>query len=122
MSTETPGPIAEVTATALRDRLAGAGPITLLDVREPHERAFAAIPVQAPTGDLFIPMRKVPASLDAIREALDRGPVVVYCHHGVRSMRVAEWLAERGLNGVVNLRGGIDAWSIDVAPEIPRYS
>lgn len=122
MSIETPGPIAEVTATALRDRLAGGGPITLLDVREPHERAFAAIPVQAPTGDLFIPMRKVPASLDAIREALDRGLVVVYCHHGVRSMRVAEWLAERGLNGVVNLQGGIDAWSIDVAPEIPRYS
>jgi len=44
-----------------------------------------------------------------IQGALARGPLVVYCHHGIRSRNVAEWLAERGLTGILNLKGGIDA-------------
>ena len=48
------------------------------------------------------------------RRPLARGPLVVYCHHGVRSRAVAEWLAERGLTGILNLQGGIDAWSREV--------
>ncbi|MDG3004194.1 rhodanese-like domain-containing protein [Paludisphaera mucosa] len=122
MSTEALGPIVELTARTLRERLDAGEPITLLDVRETHERAFAAIAAPASAGDLFIPMRTVPARLDAIREALDRGPVVAYCHHGVRSMMVARWLADRGLAGVLNLEGGIDAWSINVDPDVRRYA
>ncbi|WP_165249741.1 rhodanese-like domain-containing protein [Paludisphaera soli] len=114
-------PIVELTAVELRDRLAAGGAITLLDVREPHEREFASIPAPAPAGDLFIPMRAIPGRLDDIREALGRGSVVAYCHHGVRSMHAARWLAEQGLGGVLNLEGGIDAWSVAVDPAVRRY-
>ena len=61
-------------------------------------------------------MRQIPSHLDELQAAVARGPLVVYCHHGVRSMAVAEWLAERGLAGILNLQGGIDAWSSEVDP------
>ena len=121
MSNQAPEPIVELSPATLRDRLAAGEAITLLDVREPDERAFSAIPAPATAGDLFIPMREVPSRLDAIREALGRGPVVAYCHHGVRSLTAARWLADQGLTGVQNLDGGIDAWSIQVDPGVPRY-
>ncbi|WP_165064721.1 rhodanese-like domain-containing protein [Paludisphaera rhizosphaerae] len=121
MPTGVPGPIIELAPTTLRDRLAAGEPITLLDVRQPDERTFASIPVPATAGDLFIPMREVPDRIDSIREALERGPVVAYCHHGVRSMNVAQWLAAQGLEGILNLGGGIDAWSIAVDQAVPRY-
>jgi rhodanese-related sulfurtransferase len=66
-------------------------------------------------------MREIPARLDDIRGALARGPLVVYCHHGIRSRNVAEWLAERGLIGILNLTGGIDAWSLEADPSVRRY-
>ena len=122
MSNQARGPVAEISPRDLRDRLEAGEPITLLDVREPDERAFATIPAPAPAGDLYIPMRDVPGRQDEVREALARGPVVVYCHHGVRSMHVAGWLAERGMTGLVNLEGGVDAWSLEVDPGVPRYS
>jgi rhodanese-related sulfurtransferase len=46
---------------------------------------------------------------------------VVYCHHGVRSMRVVNFLLQRDFENVVNLEGGIDAWAVEVEPEMPRY-
>jgi len=111
----------ELPAPAVADRLRAGDPITLLDVREPPERALAAIPVPSPGGDLFIPMGEVPARLPEIRQALSRGPLVIYCHHGVRSLMVAQWLAAQGLPGAINLAGGIDAWSVEVDPSVPRY-
>ena len=122
MPNGSPSPIVELAPTVLRDRLAAGEPITLLDVREPDERALAAIPAPATAGDLFIPMREIPGRLDAVRDALARGLVVAYCHHGVRSMHVAHWLAAQGLEGVLNLDGGIDAWSTEVDQAVPRYS
>jgi rhodanese-related sulfurtransferase len=112
-------PILELDVTTLRDRLNAGEPITLLDVREPAEREAARLPAAADR-DLFIPMREVPGRLEAVREALAKGPVVAYCHHGVRSMDVARWLAANGLPGVLNLQGGVDAWSIAVDPSVPR--
>jgi rhodanese-related sulfurtransferase len=111
----------ELGARAIRDQLDAGASLVLLDVREPAERSFAAIPAPEGVVDLFVPMREVSARLDAIREALEHGPLVVYCHHGVRSMAVARWLAEQGLGPIVNLAGGIDAWSIEVDPSVPRY-
>jgi rhodanese-related sulfurtransferase len=96
-------------------------PVVVLDVREPHERGFAAIPVPASATDLHVPMGQVPARRDEIVEASGRGRVVVYCHLGVRSARVASWLSAEGIAQVVNLEGGIDAWSTDVDPSLPRY-
>ena len=48
-------------------------------------------------------------------------PIVVHCHHGVRSLRVTHWLRERGFPAVTSMQGGIDAWSTDVDPNVPKY-
>ena len=88
--------------------------IVLLDVRERDERALVAI-----EPSLHIPMGEVPSRLREIPR--DRF-VVVYCHVGVRSELVASFLDGEGFERVANLVGGIDAWSIDVDPALPRYS
>jgi rhodanese-related sulfurtransferase len=66
-------------------------------------------------------MREIAARRDEIETALTRGPLVVYCHHGVRSMAVAEWIAQQQPGQILNLKGGIEAWSLEVDPTIPRY-
>ncbi len=114
-------PVPELPARDLHERLRRGEPLTLLDVREPAERAFCSITVPPPAGDLHIPMREIPARLEDVQDALARGPLVVYCHHGIRSRNVAEWLAERGLTGILNLRGGIDAYAVETDPSVRRY-
>jgi len=114
-------PVPELPSRDLRQRLDQGEPLTLLDVREPSERAFSSISVPPSAGDLYIPMREIPARLDDVQAALARGPLVVYCHHGIRSRNVAEWLAERGLSGILNLKGGIDAYAVETDPSVRRY-
>ena len=109
--------VTPMTVEELAQRLGRAEPLVLLDVRENSERALCAIPAEG----LHIPMREVPAQVDAIRATAAQAPLVVYCHHGVRSMAVAAWLAGQGINGVSNLDGGIDAWSLRVDPDVTRY-
>jgi rhodanese-related sulfurtransferase len=114
--------IVEIAPGALRGLLDAGGALTLLDVRERGERAFCAIRVAQNITDMHIPMREIPARLEEIRAALARGALVVYCHHGVRSRAAAEWLAERGVAGIMSLEGGIDAWSRETDPSVPRYA
>lgn len=90
-----------------------ASDVVLLDVREGHEIAVASV-----DGSLRIPMGLVPERLNEIDPAKT---IVVMCHGGMRSLRVAVYLSERGFERVVNLDGGIDAWSRNVDPRIPRY-
>jgi rhodanese-related sulfurtransferase len=85
----------------------------LLDVREHEELAVARIP-----GALHIPMGEIAVRLSEIPDHRD---VVVFCHHGKRSYSVASWLKRAGFTRVRSLRGGIDAWSCEVDPSIPRY-
>jgi len=113
--------VGHLDAAGLRARLDAGGPLVLLDVREPFERAIAAIGPTDSAVAVAIPMGEVPAHLDEIAAVAARGPIVVYCHHGQRSMVVARWLAARGISGLANLDGGIDAWSTDVDPSTPRY-
>ncbi|MGD2168270.1 MAG: rhodanese-like domain-containing protein [Gammaproteobacteria bacterium] len=87
--------------------------VVLLDVREPHEVAFAAV-----DSSLHIPMSQVPARISELNAD---ATIVVMCHSGIRSMRVAGFLAQHGFENVVNLDGGIDAWSREVDPGIPGY-
>jgi rhodanese-related sulfurtransferase len=112
----------EISPLSLRGRLDAGEALTLLDVREPHERDFCSIRVARNIMDMHIPMREIPARLEEIRTALARGPLVIYCHHGVRSMAVAEWLSEQGIGGIMNLRGGIDAWSLEADTSVRRYA
>ena len=85
----------------------------LLDVREPWEIDIASV-----AGTLKIPMADVPARYDEL--PADTG-IAVLCHSGVRSDRVASWLADNGVESVANIVGGIDAWSRDIDSAIPRY-
>jgi len=104
-----------LTAPALAEWLADTSrpaPI-LLDVREPWEVATAHIP-----GCVEIPMRDIPARSE---ELDDDAQIVCICHHGARSAQVAMFLESRGFTKLYNLQGGIDAWSRDVDPSVPRY-
>ena len=87
--------------------------VVLLDVREPAELELASL-----TGATHIPMNDVPRRLVELDAAK---PIVVMCHSGGRSRRVAEFLLDRGFADVFNLSGGIDAWSEQVDPQVPRY-
>jgi len=93
------------------------GTPVVLDVREPLERQLAC--VQADGFDLVaIPMAAIPPRLNELDP--DR-PVACLCHHGGRSMQVAAFLHARGFKHVVNIAGGINAWSAEVDPNIPCY-
>lgn len=90
-----------------------AGALVVLDVREPWELEICRLP-----GAHAIPMRQVPARLSEIDRA---ATVVCLCHHGGRSQQVAAFLAANGFGSVMNLAGGIDAWSREVDPTVPTY-
>ena len=89
----------------------------LLDVREPWEVQTACVSEDG-FKLLTIPMREVPARL---AELDPDQPVACLCHHGMRSLQVANVLVQSGFTEVVNLQGGIDAWSHEVDPSVPRY-
>ena len=95
-------------------RLLNSGKARLIDVREPWELATAAIP-----GSLLIPMGDVAARAHQELDPDER--LVVLCHHGMRSMNVTVWLRNQGFENAQSLRGGIDAWSAEVDPAVPRY-
>jgi rhodanese-related sulfurtransferase len=104
----------QMTVRALQERLAQTGgkPV-ILDVREGWELNICALP-----GSLHIPMGQIPARV----EELDpRQETVVVCHHGIRSMRVAYFLASRGFSRLYNLQGGVDAWAREIDPAMHKY-
>lgn len=92
-------------------------PALLLDVREPWEIALA--PLHLPRAQsLHIPLHQLPSRLDEVRPSQ---PVVCICHHGVRSLQAVAFLLHHGFERVYNLAGGVDAWSMEVDPAVPRY-
>ena len=95
---------------------AGQAPL-LLDVREPAEWQAASVHL-AGAELLQMSMHTIPARLGELHP--DR-PVAVLCHHGVRSQHVAAFLAHHGFERVANVAGGIDAWSLQLDPSVPRY-
>ncbi|HVG62602.1 MAG TPA: rhodanese-like domain-containing protein [Hyalangium sp.] len=86
----------------------------LLDVRFPDEHAYVALP-----DSVLIPLPELDERAEEL-EAFKGRPVVVYCHHGVRSLDGAAYLRARGLDAV-SLKGGIDLYSVVVDPNLPRY-
>jgi rhodanese-related sulfurtransferase len=104
----------EVAPAELKTMLAGQDQPFLLDVREPWETNAAAFP-----GARSMPMGDVPSR--AFHELDPDGRIVVICHHGIRSLNVANWLRTQGFEQSQSLRGGIDAWSRDVDPAVTRY-
>ena len=82
-------------------------------MREEDEVRLCALP-----GSLHIPMNLIPLRH---HELPDDVPIIVYCHHGIRSLNVARYLAHVGFENVANLQGGIDAWARQIDPSLPRY-
>jgi len=111
---ELTGPDAVALAEA---QAARATPLVLLDVREPWEVAVAAIDLPG-AAMRWMPMREIPARLGELDAAQ---PVLCICHHGARSAQVVAFLERAGFTSAYNLAGGIDAWSRDVDPGVPRY-
>ena len=106
----------EVTPADVQKRIDAGEKLFLIDVREPHEFAIAKI-----EGAVLIPMRAVPGELQTLDARADEGPLMVFCHHGVRSLNVVNWLRNQGVEACQSISGGIDLWSIAVDPSIPRY-
>jgi rhodanese-related sulfurtransferase len=93
----------------------------VLDVREPWEIQTASVTEDGFTL-LHIPMREVPARVGELKQQFGADqPVVCLCHHGMRSLQVANFLAQSGFTAVVNLQGGIDAWSRQRDTAVPLY-
>ena len=104
----------ELVPQELSTLLAGERHPSLLDVREPWETAAVGFP-----GAVAMPMGDVPGR--AHQELDPEGRIIVICHHGVRSLNVANWLRNQGFDQAQSLRGGIDAWSREIDPALPRY-
>ncbi len=104
----------QISPTQLRDWLqSDPDGIFLLDVREPHEHARCKLPQSylIPLGAVHHRTQEIP------RDAR----VICYCHHGMRSARACALLAEQGFTRLYNLDGGIDRWSEEIDPAVPRY-
>ncbi len=110
-----------VSAVELKGRLDRGDRLAVLDVREEDERMYASIPFPECVIDLHVPLGEVARRFEEIDLSTQGRPLIVYCHHGQRSMVVASWLVRRGIGEVINLDGGIDAWSKRVDRSIPRY-
>ena len=103
----------EITPREANELLAHSGKILFVDVREKWEHDTSRI-----EGATLIPLRDVPANLARFEEASE---VVLFCHHGMRSMDAAAWLRSQGVEGARSMAGGIDRWAIEVDPHVPRY-
>ncbi len=85
----------------------------LLDVREPWEYDICHI-----SGSTLVPMHKLVSNVDALDPEEE---MVVICHHGIRSRMIARFLSSRGFQKIINLHGGIDAWSDQVDRTMAKY-
>ena len=103
----------EIDVHALAGMRAAGDAHTVLDIREPVEIAICAL-----EDSVSIAMQQVPQQLEALPR---EHPLIVVCHHGVRSAMVTEFLRKSGFDNAWNLAGGIDAWAGLVEPDMPRY-
>ena len=102
-----------ITVRDLKDRLDKGDTLFLLDVREPHEYSLAKI-----EGSVLIPLGTLPNSLDQLDK---ENEIIAYCHRGMRSADAVGFLLQQGFANVKNLIGGIEAWSVEIDPSVPRY-
>jgi rhodanese-related sulfurtransferase len=105
--------VSELSVQEVSDFLRKKSPLSILDVREQWELKMGKIPDSMPlTAEL----------LDEIIQTWEKDkPILLYCHFGVRSLDAASYLADKGFEKVFILKGGIDCWSTEVDPTIPRY-
>ena len=105
--------VASVAPAALAEQIERGDRIRLVDVREPLEERIASI-----AGSELVPLGTLPGAIAGFDREDD---IVVMCHHGIRSRMACEFLVQSGFSRVRNLSGGIDRWSLEVDPTVPRY-
>lgn len=103
----------EITVQELQAKQDAGTDFVLLDVREPKEVELVQLP-----NSVHIPMGDIPSRL---HELDPDSEIVVYCHHGVRSLQVVHFLHQHDFEHIVSLAGGIDVWAIEIEPEMARY-
>ena len=104
----------EITPAEVSELLKAGVPLRLIDVREPAEHAICHI-----EGSALIPMQYIPMRLKELDDPAAR--IVVFCHHGARSLSVVDWLRRQGVENCQSMAGGIDLWSALIDPGVPRY-
>ncbi len=107
-------PFGIISATELSSKLASGAPCRLIDVREPSEYDLARI-----NGAELNPLGQIMQWAQQLPDKDEE--IVLHCHHGMRSARACEYLAQQGFTNLHNLTGGIDAWSRQVDPTVPLY-
>ena len=103
----------EITPADVKARLDRGEKVHLVDVREAWEYDLCRI-----EGAKHVPLGSLAASLQTLP---DVDEVICYCHHGMRSLDAATWLRFQGIERAKSLAGGIERWSLDVVPNLPRY-
>jgi rhodanese-related sulfurtransferase len=106
----------ELTPQQIEAKRAAGESMCLIDCREPEEWALCRI-----EGANLLPMHSTPAHLQHLDAQAEETLLVVYCHHGVRSLNVVSWLRAQGVDNCVSMTGGIDRWSREIDPAVPRY-
>jgi rhodanese-related sulfurtransferase len=105
----------EIDCPAVKSLLDDSADFVLLDCREPDEVAVAAI-----SAARLVPMSELRERLAELEHDRERR-VIVFCHHGGRSLRVAAFLRQHGFSRAQSMAGGIDEWSLTIDPAVPRY-
>lgn len=106
----------EIAPVAVRELIERAeSGIVLIDCRTEHEQGVARI-----AGARLLPLHRWPDAIDELDLEPSDTPII-YCHHGVRSLRAATMLRSLGFEHARSMRGGIDAWSVEIDPGVPRY-
>jgi rhodanese-related sulfurtransferase len=103
----------EITPGEVKARLDRGEKLVLVDVREPWEHQVCTI-----EGAQLIPMGSLAARLQTLP---DVDELICYCHHGMRSLDAAAWLRFQGIEKAKSLAGGIERWSVEIDPRVPRY-
>jgi rhodanese-related sulfurtransferase len=103
----------QLTVEQVAERLKGEKPPKLLDIREQAEYAIAHLP------SAVLATQQV---VDELLQAGDRGEeIICVCHHGIRSLNAAHFLRQQGFTNARSMKGGLDAWSLQIDPGLPRY-
>src|SRR5207253_8764751 len=105
----------DIDVRSVKQMLDSGEKFTLLDCREPSEVATARI-----AGSVHIPMKEISARLAEL-ESQKSGRIIVHCHHGGRSLRVAQFLRQQGFDKAQNMAGGIEKWLLEIDPNVSRY-
>lgn len=105
----------EISCQSVKELIDAGEHFLLLDCREADEYAVARIDAAR-----LLPMSEIQQRLSEL-DADRQRQIVVHCHHGGRSLRVANWLRQNGFSGAQSMSGGIDEWSLNIDPQVPRY-